>query len=71
MEDARAVLDFGSLFISPKRLRDFEDVVRSVLGKVEYEDISQGGYGEGQLVNERTQLCLFRTGSKRQGTSGR
>ncbi|MGD9099676.1 MAG: M20/M25/M40 family metallo-hydrolase [Anaerolineae bacterium] len=53
MEKANEALDFGSLYIPPERLGAFEEIVRSVLGHVEYDDISQGGYGEGQLLNER------------------
>ena len=53
MEEAREELDFGSLYIPPERLGKFEEIARSVLGQVEYDDISQGGYGEGQLLNER------------------
>jgi acetylornithine deacetylase/succinyl-diaminopimelate desuccinylase-like protein len=60
LEKAREVLDFGSLYIPPKRLGKFEEIVRSTLGMVEYDDISQGGYGEGQLLNERLSVdCVY------------
>ncbi len=66
IEEARTALDFGSLYISPNKLAIFEDIVRKTLEKVEYENISEGGYGEGQLLNERlgTTCVYFGPGPK-------
>jgi len=66
LEDAKTELDFGSLYISPDRLIKFEKIVYEVLGQVEYDKISIGGYGEGQLLNERlgTDCVYFGPGPK-------
>lgn len=66
MAEAQAALDFGSLYVPPERLGQFEEIVRCVLGCVEYDDISKGGYGEGQLLNERlgTDCVYFGPGPK-------
>ena len=66
MEAAHEELDFGSLYIHPERLKSFEEIVRGVTGKVEYTDISLGGYGEAQLINERfdTDCVYFGPGPK-------
>lgn len=52
LETAEIVLDFGSLCTPPQQLDKFESVLRETVGQVTYADISMGGYGEGQLLNE-------------------
>jgi acetylornithine deacetylase/succinyl-diaminopimelate desuccinylase-like protein len=52
LEDAEIVLDFGSLYTPPEQLVTFERTVHEILGQATYDDISVGGYGEGQLLNE-------------------
>jgi succinyl-diaminopimelate desuccinylase len=52
LEDAEIVLDFGSLHTPPEQLVTFEHTLQEILGKAIYDDISVGGYGEGQLLNE-------------------
>jgi len=66
LEESHTALDFGSLFIPPNDLGMFENIVRKTLEKVEYEKISEGGYGEGQLLNERfgTTCVYFGPGPK-------
>jgi succinyl-diaminopimelate desuccinylase len=60
IERPRITHDFGALYIPPERLASFEEIIREVLGTAEYDDISQAGYGEGQLLNERLGIdCVY------------
>jgi acetylornithine deacetylase/succinyl-diaminopimelate desuccinylase-like protein len=60
LEAANIKLDYGSLYIPPERFVEFEKIARAVLGQVEYDDISLGGYGEGQLLNEKLGIdCVY------------
>jgi acetylornithine deacetylase/succinyl-diaminopimelate desuccinylase-like protein len=52
LENSEIVLDFGSLYTTREELSLFEHIVREVIGNVTYDEISKGGYGEGQLLNE-------------------
>lgn len=58
VEKATVKHDFGSLYVPSERLTRFEEVVQSILGRVEYGEL--GGYGEGQLLNERLGVdCVY------------
>jgi len=60
LQEEQIRLDYGSLLIPPEKLRDFEDIVRDVMGKVEYADIRECGYGEAQMFQEQTGAnCVY------------
>lgn len=60
MEKPENRLELGLLLIPPERLSGFEAIVKEVLGKASYADISQYGYGEGQLLHERLGVdCVY------------
>ncbi len=53
MERPETRIDYGSLLIPRDQLNVFESTVQEVIGNVAYAEISQFGYGEAQLLNER------------------
>lgn len=52
--------DYGSLLIPRQQFVQFETIVRQILGRVEYADLGDFGYGEAQLLNEHLGVnCVY------------
>ena len=59
--------DYAPFFIPREQLGIFESAVRSVLGKVQYGDISKSGYFDAQLLNEKLSIKAVIFGPKGDG----
>lgn len=60
MDKVETRLDFGALLVAKDQLTIIESVVREIMGTAKYANISEFGYGEGQLLNERLGVpCVY------------